>query len=275
MTLSEYTISVLAKAIAGDSQLLPYLSGPQIVHFFNKFGDNDVYGGTFPTRWVYVQEKLRALNGTDKLRLVIEEAVDPRRYIESSKNVDEAVKYVNEALLFDGYELKKTGKFYKVCDGQGMLVQPVTVTTIGHDFIMDQVAKCRAKIESEDYTGAITNARTLIEAIFLEIISRSEGNQPKNDGNIDDLWRRVKKAMKLNLDRETLPEFIMQIIGGLESSLKGLAALSNNAADRHAHRFNTRKHHAKLAVNVALTLADFLLDSWDFINQKASSNERT
>ncbi len=34
--------------------------------------------------------------------------------------------------------------------------------------------------------------------------------------------------------------------------------------DRHANKFNTKKHHAKLAVNLAMTISDFLIDSWNY-----------
>jgi hypothetical protein len=78
--------------------------------------------------------------------------------------------------------------------------------------------------------------------------------------------------MKLEIDKETLPEFVIQILSGLETSIKGLAGLSNNAGDRHANKFRTRKHHAKLAVNLSMTISDFLIDSWDFnLSKKGSS----
>jgi Abortive infection C-terminus len=70
--------------------------------------------------------------------------------------------------------------------------------------------------------------------------------------------------MKLEIDKETLPEFVVQILSGIDTAIKGLAGLSNNAGDRHANKFNTRKHHAKLAVNLSMTIADFLIDSWNY-----------
>ena len=50
-----------------------YRSGSKLVGFFNKYGFSDSYGNGFPSRWMYTDEKLKAINGTselDKKRLV-------------------------------------------------------------------------------------------------------------------------------------------------------------------------------------------------------------
>jgi len=132
----------------------------------------------------------------------------------------------------------------------------------GHLF--EQIYKCQKKIFEEDFNGAITNARTLIESIFIEIIERHDNKEVKNDGNVENQWKLVKKIMKLEIDNTTLPDYVIQILSGIDTAIKGLAGLSNNAADRHANKFSTKKHHAKLAVNLAMTISDFLLDSWNY-----------
>ena len=75
----------------------------------------------------------------------------------------------------------------------------------------------------------------MVEAIFIEIIERSEINDHKNDGDIDNYWRKVKKIMRLEPDKSAMPEYVIQILSGIETAIKGLAALSNNAADRHVY----------------------------------------
>lgn len=80
MQLSEYTIEFLGNMIAGDMDGTPYRSGPQLVKLFNEFGSRDVYGGGFPTRRIYAQDKLRELNGQAILKQVIATALDPRTY---------------------------------------------------------------------------------------------------------------------------------------------------------------------------------------------------
>lgn len=264
MTISEFTLVNMAKVVCGDVEYTPYMSGPEIVHFFNKFGFNEIYASGFPSRWKYTEEKLRELNGTGRLRKIIEETVDPRRYFNFAITPDYAARQINEILKFDNFELKKAGNFYKVVNVSGQIIQPETIDKINHDFINQQIEKCTNKIQEEDYHGAITNARSLVEAIFIEIIERNEKKDIKNDGSIENLWSKVKKIMRLEIDKETLPEFVFQILSGIDTAIKGLAGLSNNAGDRHAIKFRTKKHHAKLAVNLSMTIADFLIDSWNF-----------
>lgn len=264
MKISEFSIKLLAKAVCGDAEYTPYLKGFELVDFFNQYGFNDVYESGFPARWQYTEDNLRSINETDLLRKVIEDIVDPRRYHGKGFNLENAVKEINSFLKFDKYELRLLGDFYKITDLSGSLIQPETITTINHDFINEQVYKCQKKIFEEDFNGAITNARTLVESIFIEIIERHYQKEMKNDGNVENQWRVVKKIMKLEVDNSTLPDYVIQILSGIDTSVKGLAAFSNNAADRHANKFMTRKHHAKLAVNLAMTLSEFLLDSWNY-----------
>jgi len=60
----------------------------------------------------------------------------------------------------------------------------------GHLF--EQIYKCQKKTFEEDFNGAITNARTLIESIFIEIIERHDNKEVKNDGNVENQWKLVK-----------------------------------------------------------------------------------
>lgn len=74
------------------------------------------------------------------------------------------------------------------------------------------------------------------------------------------LWSSAKKNLKIDFKKEDIPETVFQILSGLNTSLNGLSVLSNNAGDRHATKFKTKKHHAKLAVNIAMTKSEFLID---------------
>lgn len=271
MKISEYTLKHLSKAVCGDASYTPYVRGYDLVIDFNKYGFNDTYDAGFPSRWKYTEDKLRELNGTDAIRQIIEDIVDPRRYHGLNMNVDDAAKEINEIIKFDEIELKKSGDFYKVASLNGVLIQPETIKQINHDFINEQIQKCQKKITEDDFNGAITNARSLLEAIFIEIIERNDAEEVKNDGDVENLWKRVKKIMKLEIDKATLPDYVFQILSGIDTAIKGLAGLSNNAGDRHATKFNTKKHHAKLAVNLAMTISDFLIDSWQYQATKTTN----
>lgn len=260
MKISKKVINHLAGLITGDTKQSPYLSGSKLVMFFNEFGFDDTYGEGFPPRKQYVAEKIEDANGNDVLKEILEEFVDPIRYIESDFSVNEIVEAVNSLIKYDGYELVKINHLYKIVDIEGKLVKPESVVSIGHEYVSEQVTKCYNKISTNDYDGAITNARTLCEYIFIHIIESIEQEDYKSDGNLITIWKTTKKALKIDLEKEEYPEYVFQVVSGINTSLNGLAALSNNAGDRHASNFRTKKHHAKLAVNLAITICEFLID---------------
>lgn len=174
--------------------------------------------------------------------------------------VDTIVSEINPLVKYDGFALIKKGEVYKVADIQGNFIASETVSAIGQEFVNEQIGKCQEKIALHDFNGAITNSRTLCEAVLIHVIETIEKSEIKNDGNLINLWKRAKKALKIDLDKNEIPDFVFQILTGLDTSLNGLAGLSNNAGDRHANKFKTKKHHAKLAVNSTMTFCDFLID---------------
>ena len=264
MKISEETIKFLGRAICGDSGLIPYKSGPQLVDFFASFGSEDIYENGFPSRWKYTENKIREYNTTDALNSIIELSIDPRVFLDSQLDLKEAIKKINEFLVFDGYELKKQGSFYKVFEISGIVVETHKVNTLNEDFIKEQIKKCNDKIEKGDYNGAITNARSLAEAVMIKIIEENQNEEIKNDGNIDNLYKKVKKILNIKFTSSETPQFVLQIISGLDSIVSGLAGLSNNFGDRHANKSIAKRHHARLAVNSSMTFVDFLLESKDF-----------
>lgn len=269
MKITERTIKFLGRTLCGDNGLLPRKSGPQLVDFFVENGADDIYEQGFPSRWKYTEDKIREFNNTPNLKKIIESSVDPRDFIESEIALDDSIQKINEYLKYDGFEIKRIGDFNKIKDSKGLLVEPETVSELSHDFIKEQIEKCHRKIDEGDFNGAITNARSLAEAVMIEIIEEHEGKEIKNDGKIENLYRQVKKILNMTIDPSILPPTVIQILSGLDSISTGLAGLSNNSGDRHANKFKTKKHHARLAVNSTMTFVDFLLDSKEYQNQKA------
>jgi hypothetical protein len=49
---------------------------------------------------------------------------------------------------------------------------------LSHAFIMEQIEKCRTKMNQGDYDGAITNARSLVEAVSAAIEREFDANAP-------------------------------------------------------------------------------------------------
>jgi hypothetical protein len=259
MKISERTISAIGKLITGT----PYRSGPELVKYFNELGSNDVYGQGFPSRGKYAEDKLRELNGTSGIAKAIEYLLDPRNFIDNPDLLNNSVATLNTYLKYDGYELVQKGDIFKVTSLQDALVEPETVAAIDHDFIQAQLEKCDQKFKGGDYDGAITNARTLVEAILIEIEEKLTGEKKKYDGDILKLYKKTQKLLDLDPARKDIEDVQKQIISGLSSIVSGIAGLRNKMGDAHATGNNPLKHHAKLAINSANTLVEFLFDVYE------------
>lgn len=153
------------------------------------------------------------------------------------------------------------------------LISPDVLLTVienlsGSEFISQQISKCKAKMNTEDYDGAITNARTLVEEILLYIEEKIQGSRQSYDGNLLSLYKRVSKQINMYPDDSKTGNSFNEILRGFISIIGGLAGLSNSIADRHATTKHPKKHHAKIVVNSAMILSEFVLESFDYQQSK-------
>lgn len=267
MKLSGRTIKKLALCITWDNELFIYRSGPQLIDFFIDFWWNDSYGAGFPSRWKYAEDKIKEYNWTNIISKIIESSVDIRDFKNSWKNIYDAVDDLNQYLIFDNLELKDINWIFKVYSIGEWIIRADAISKLSHQFIEEQIDKCQSKLQNNDFSWAITNARTLLEAIMIEIIERETWDTIKNDWKVNKLFVKIQNILNLE-NRKDYPFAVSQIINGINDITAWLASLSNNIWDRHANKFQTHKHHAKIAVNSAMTIADFLLDSYEYQKNK-------
>lgn len=276
MKVSEYTIEFLGSLIAGDMDGAPYRTGPQLVKFFNEFGGQDVYptGGGFPTRRIYAQDKLRELNGQAVMKQIINTALDPRAFLKHQLDVDVVAGKVNDHLKHDGFEVVKNGFVYQVRELSAGSVKLELPAKVLHELtqlaIDDNIRKCEGKLAEGDYSGAITNARSLVECVLIGIEKEFEAQAPEYDGNLHALYKRVQKHLHLEPDRKDISDSLRQILSGLVSIVGGLAAVRNKMGDAHATSYRPSRHHAKLAVHTAVTLSDFLFETKNYQKARAA-----
>lgn len=278
MKLSERSIKRVAEIITGDKGRSPYRSGPNLVSFFNDFACDHTYGQGFPSRWMFAEERIREFNGTATLKKIILSALDPRDFMgitvidkqtQQSKplNLQDALTYLNEFLAYDGYEIVPHGKGHDVIDKtRGEIVVDVKLepTHLSHAFIMEQIEKCRTKTSQGDYDGAITNARSLVEAVLIAIEKEFDANAPDYDGDLPKLYKRVQKHLNLSPGNPKISDSLKQTLTGFISIIGGLSGLSNKMGDRHAREYKPAAHHAALIVNAAMTFSNFIFDSYAY-----------
>lgn len=280
MKLSDFSAQKLGEFVAGDPDGWPYRNGPKLVAFFNKMGFREVYGQGFPSRATFAKEKVAELNGKPKLKDAVREMLDPRLWLEVTNGTVEAcAEQINEILRYDGYEVVRDGNFYKVRELAGAVIE------VEHRFeeseelselvIEEQIQKCREKVEVGDYSGAITNARSLIEAVCVKIEADLDpDNAQGNDGDLAKLFNRVRKLLNLDPSRQDISDSLKQVLAGLSNIINGLAAMRNKMSDAHGVAYRPSRHHAKLAVNSAKTLADFLFDTMSYQIEKGGLKKK-
>src|SRR3546814_6228028 len=132
--------------------------------------------------------------------------------------------------------------------------------------ITEQVHKSNQKRDSGDYSGANNNAYTLVEHLLKLLLTEMATAFKETEGDIRALYKALQPS--LNLDPAKIEEPLKPIVGGFQSLLGGLFEMANKGSDRHAHRFNPTRHHAKLAVHAAFALCEFLVESRDYQNAR-------
>ncbi|MDQ1193806.1 hypothetical protein QE419_002572 [Brevundimonas vesicularis] len=286
MKISERTIKRLGEIITGDKKLSPYRTGPQLVRFFNDLGFNTLYGNDFGSRWAFAEQRIRDWNDTPDLKKIVASAFDPRDYMDETVfdqqtgqhrpvSIGEAVSYVNEFLAFDGFEVVRNGRVYAVADrqrGEVLLDVRLEPDHLSHQFIFEQVDKCRMKIGGGDFDGAITNARSLVEAVLTAIESEFDTAPADYDGDLQRLYKRVAKHLNLSEEgSQVVDDNLKQVMRGFVNIIAGIAGISNKMGDRHARRYKPAKHHANLIVNAALTLSNFVFDTFEYQKARVGS----
>lgn len=115
-----------------------------------------------------------------------------------------------------------------------------------------------------DPEGAITLARTLLEDVLKWLLTKQAiPYDPKADLPI--LYRAVAKNLNLAPDAHT-EEVFKRILGSCQSVVESLGTLRNKLGDAHSSgplRAKPHPRHAELAVNLAGTMATFLVATWE------------
>ncbi len=275
MKISDYSIQEIAALTTGDGKNWPYRTGKQLVDFFNDCGYRDTYGFGFQSRTIFAKEKISGLNGTKKLTLVMRNLLDSRVW-DKHENLsrDSAVEALNKIIRNDGYEVHlDKNNFYGVRELKSAVIElencSTDPTSLHELTIEEHILKCKEKIDSEDYTGAITNARSLVESVCRKIEADLTTNElPEYDGDLIKLFNRVKKLLNLDSSRKDITDSLKQVLTGLTSIVNGLSAMRNKMSDSHVLSYSPSRHHAKLAVNAAKTLSDFLFDTIEYQEKK-------
>ncbi len=262
---------------------MPYLSGPTLCDISNKFGLPVTYGwnGGAQSRWAYLDDLLAHCiqnkresdllaflfskgQFVDKLRGQTPEVIE----YAYAQIVNAVIGQINGALYFGGNELVQVGKVFVIRKlGSTVSVAAPSVKTIDRSYITDLSDRAMKDVIDGNYDSAITKSRTLLEEVFCYVIEK-KGEEPSESGDIGKLYNQVKQLYNMHQSKD-IDKRINGLLSGLEKILSAIAEMRNKGSDSHgvgAKRINIADHHARLFVNSAMTMADFVLA----VSEKAS-----
>lgn len=182
------------------------------------------------------------------------------------------VEQINKHLRHDGYRLQRCGRL------SGSTLYRVEAASIGSPadaaisgtlarFEPEQVhARWEAALDrrGSDPAGAITLARTLVEDVCRWLLD-DLGVAATDKDDLPGLYRKLSKALQLAPDDHSEQVF-KQILGNCQSVVESLGALRNKLGDAHSagpKRARPAPRHAELAVNLAGSMATFLVATWE------------
>jgi hypothetical protein len=116
----------------------------------------------------------------------------------------------------------------------------------------------------DDPEGAITSAKTFLESVCKHILDDMGVSYTQNH-DLPKLYRLTSEQLNLAPDQHT-EEIFKRILGGCQSVVEGLGAVRNKLGDAHGKGRQLVKpapRHAELAVNLAGSMATFLIRTWE------------
>ena len=173
-------------------------------------------------------------------------------------------------LYFGGHELViLNSEFYIKKIGAKVEVQAPKIKTIDREYIKSISSRAMQDVDQSNYDSAITKARTLLEETFCYVVEK-KGDTPSSSGNMSDLYKQVKGHYNMHADSNT-DRRINTLLSGLEKIVSAISEMRNKDSDAHgvgASRISIDEHHARLFVNAAVSMADFILSVEKKANQK-------
>lgn len=264
---------------------MPYLSGPTLCDISNKFGLPVSYGwnGGAQSRWAYLDDLLEHCIQNNRVSDLLAFLFSKGQFVEKLKGkspdvIEQAysqiivavIAQINGALYFGGNELVQIGNSFVIRQiGSTVTVAAPSVKTIDRAYISDISDRALKDVADGNYDSAITKSRTLLEEVFCYVIER-KGEEPSESGDIGKLYNQVKQLYNMHQSKD-MDKRINGLLSGLEKILSAIAEMRNKGSDSHgvgAKRINLSDHHARLFVNSAMTMADFVLSVCEKQSQK-------
>lgn len=270
----------IAERFTDDSTVLPismpYLKGADLCRISTEFGLPETYSwnGVNLSRWQYLDNLFTHCIKTNRCSDLLAYLFGKQQFSSmlsghGADEIDKAYAHfsqtiidkINGTLYFGGHELAVIdGHFIVRAIGAKVEVQAPTIKNIDRDYIKSISERAMEDIRQNNFDGAITKSRTLLEEVFCYVIEKKSVS-PSTSGNISDLYKQVKDLYHMHGDANT-DRRINTLLSGLEKIISSISEMRNKNSDAHgvgAARISIEEHHARLFVNASIAMADFIL----------------
>lgn len=269
---------------------MPNLTHSDINNLAPTFGINNIdtvntYNRTDKMSWLIKQ--CYDLNKENKL---LEYFLDKKRYISNNredfyvyepdeleekinKEIIAYLNYINTFLYYCDKKLISISNKYKVIE----IVEDVQVINdinshISLDYVRKFPFRLKDNLDSGNYDTVITQSRTLIEEVYIHILEYSDEDYKSAKGNLKRLNSMVKDYLNMKTDKE-YDKRINQLLSGLNKINDAIGDMRNENSDSHgvgSKRIQVNRREARLIMNSAITLCDYVLDVFE--DKKSKDN---
>ena len=239
-----------SKLFAGETGF----SGPEIYEWFGQYSDEvgEYPWHNAPSRWVMFESCLETfpLEQQIELLLKLSDYQGPMKY---GAPPQEEVEKLRKLVLEFATRLRG---------------RKSVLSRVSWEAVRDAWDKSLERVVN-DPEGAITAARTVLETVCKHVLEQL-GVEDTSKGDLVKLYRLTAQELNLAPDQHAEPIF-KQILGGMAGVASGLAGLRNEYGDAHGkkpRRVKPKARHARLAVNAAMTLAEFIIETFEESHHK-------
>lgn len=253
---------------------MPYLSGPDIVGISQLFGLPATYGCVGQSRWAYLDDLIAHCIANNKINDLLLYLFSKQQFEEKLRGktpeqieniynhiVNSIIEQINGIFYFGSNKLVISNKqFFIISINDNLEITAPAVKNIDRDYIKNISDRAMQDVINKNYDGAITKSRTLLEEVFCYVIEKKNGT-PSTSGDIGKLYKQVKDINNMHADGE-IDRRIKTLLSGLEKIVSSIAEMRNANGDAHGignRRINIAEHHARLFVNSAMTMSEFVL----------------
>lgn len=182
-----------------------------------------------------------------------------------SEIIASAISMINGQLLYSHKELRSINAQFVIADiGEPAIIPTEKVSSITVEYIRGLVGRVEEDLYSKHYDSVVTKSRTLVEEVIIYILEQ-RGIPVPTSGNLIELYRECKATLGMLQDK-SWDKRILEMLSGLEKIVSAVSGMRNTNSDAHgagSARIEIKEREARLIVNSAITMCEYILDVYE------------